>query len=146
MARAAGEALFGIRADRDRARRHPRATDFRITGFRSDPASVFLRVGQKDLGVLSQLIRLMFQRMFAVPRETDRAEEGRFDVLFLLDEFTSLGKMRETGRAIPTVRASGAHLMRKGFGLGPEPERNSGGEADGVTGVTPSRAISPSWA
>ena len=87
------------------------ATDFWITDFRSDPASVFLCVSQKDLGVLSPLIRLMFQQMFTLLQETDRTEEDRFDVLFLLDEFVSLGRMQEMGRAITTVRSSGAHLM-----------------------------------
>ena len=87
------------------------ATDFWITDFRSDPASVFLCVSQKDLGVLSPLIRLMFQQMFTLLQETDRTEEDKFDVLFLLDEFASLGKMQEMGRAITTVRSSGAHLM-----------------------------------
>ena len=87
------------------------ATDFWITDFRSDPGSVFLCVSQKDLGVLSPLIRLMFQQMFTLLQETDRTEEDRFDVLFLLDEFASLGKMQEMGRAITTVRSSGAHLM-----------------------------------
>jgi type IV secretion system protein VirD4 len=87
------------------------ATDFWITDFRSDPASVFLCVGQKDLGVLSPLIRLMFQQMFTLLQETDRTVDDKFDVLFLLDEFASLGKMEEMGRAITTVRSSGAHLM-----------------------------------
>ena len=87
------------------------ATDFWITDFRSDPASVFLCVSQKDLGVLSPLIRLMFQQMFTLLQETDRTAEDKFDVLFLLDEFASLGRMEEIGRAITTVRSSGAHLM-----------------------------------
>lgn len=87
------------------------ATDFWITDFRSDPASVFLCVCQKDFGVLSPLIRLMFQQMFTLLQETDRTAEDRFDVLFLLDEFASLGRMEEMGRAITTVRSSGAHLM-----------------------------------
>ena len=87
------------------------ATDFWITDFRSDPASVFLCVSQKDLGVLSPLIRLMFQQMFTLLQETDRTVDDKFDVLFLLDEFASLGKMEEMGRAITTVRSSGAHLM-----------------------------------
>jgi type IV secretion system protein VirD4 len=86
-------------------------SDFRIETFRADPASVFLCVGQKDLGVLSPLIRLMFQQMFMILQETDKTEADRFDVLFLLDEFASLGKMEEMGRAITTVRSSGAHLM-----------------------------------
>jgi type IV secretion system protein VirD4 len=87
------------------------ATDFWITDFRSDPGSVFLCVSQKDLGVLSPLIRLMFQQMFTLLQETDRTDADKFDVLFLLDEFASLGKMQEMGRAITTVRSSGAHLM-----------------------------------
>jgi type IV secretion system protein VirD4 len=44
-------------------------------------------------------------------QETDRTADDKFDVLFLLDEFASLGKMEEMGRAITTVRSSGAHLM-----------------------------------
>jgi type IV secretion system protein VirD4 len=87
------------------------ATDFWITDFRSDPASVFLCVSQKDLGVLSPLIRLMFQQMFTLLQETEPTEDDKFDVLFLLDEFASLGRMKEMGRAITTVRSSGAHLM-----------------------------------
>jgi type IV secretion system protein VirD4 len=61
--------------------------------------------------VLSPLIRLIFQQMFTPLQETDRTPEDRFDVLFLLDEFASLGRMEEMGRAITTVRSSGAHLM-----------------------------------
>ena len=61
--------------------------------------------------MLSPLIRLMFQQMFTLLQETDRTEADTFDVLFLLDEFASLGKMEEMGRAITTVRSSGAHLM-----------------------------------
>ncbi len=87
------------------------ASDFEITNFRSDPASVYLCVSQKDLGVLSPLIRLMFQQMFTALQEADRGEKDKFDVLFLLDEFASLGRMEEMGRAITTVRSSGAHLM-----------------------------------
>ena len=87
------------------------ATDFWITDFRSDPGSVFLCVSQKDLGMLSPLIRLMFQQMFTLLQETDRTAEDKFDVLFLLDEFASLGRMEEMGRAITTVRSSGAQLM-----------------------------------
>ena len=87
------------------------ASDFEITSFRSDPASVFLCVSQKDLGVLAPLIRLMFQQMFTALQEEERGEKDKFDVLFLLDEFASLGRMEEMGRAITTVRSSGAHLM-----------------------------------
>ncbi|TPE47894.1 type IV secretory system conjugative DNA transfer family protein [Amaricoccus solimangrovi] len=87
------------------------ASDFEITSFRSDPGSVFICVSQKDLGVLSPLIRLMFQQMFTALQETERGENDKFDVLFLLDEFASLGKMEEMSRAITTVRSSGAHLM-----------------------------------
>ena len=53
------------------------ATDFWITDFRSDPASVFICVSQKDLGVLSPLIRLMFQQMFTLLQEADRTDEGQ---------------------------------------------------------------------
>ncbi|PZQ46294.1 MAG: type IV secretion system protein VirD4 [Rhodovulum sulfidophilum] len=87
------------------------ASDFEITSFRSDPASVFLCVSQKDLEVLAPLIRLLFQQMFTDLQETERGAKDRYDVLFLLDEFASLGKMQELGRAITTVRSSGAHLM-----------------------------------
>ena len=87
------------------------ASDFEITRLRSDPGSVFICVSQKDLSVLAPLIRLMFQQMFTLLQETDRTEADTFDVLFLLDEFASLGKMEEMGRAITTVRSSGAHLM-----------------------------------
>ncbi len=87
------------------------ATDFRITDLRSDPGSLYICVGQKDLAVLSPLIRLMFQQMFMLLQETERTKQDKFDVLFLLDEFASLGRMEEMGRAITTVRSSGAHLM-----------------------------------
>ena len=61
--------------------------------------------------MLSPVIRLMFQQMFTILQENDPTEDDILPVLFLLDEFASLGKMDEMSRAITTVRSSGAHLM-----------------------------------
>ena len=86
-------------------------SDFDISTFRSDPASLYLRVTQRDIDRLGPLLRLLLQQMFTVLQETPKGAKDHFDVLFVLDEFASLGKMEELSRAITTLRSSGAHLM-----------------------------------
>ncbi len=87
------------------------ATEFEITSFRSDPAALYLCVTQTDIEKLAPLLRLILQQMFTLLQETRRGPRDRFDVLFVLDEFASLGRMDELSRAITTLRASGTHLM-----------------------------------
>lgn len=86
-------------------------SDFNVSTFRSDPASLYLRVTQRDIDRLGPLLRLLLQQMFTVLQETPKGAKDHFDVLFVLDEFASLGKMEELSRAITTLRSSGAHLM-----------------------------------
>lgn len=86
-------------------------SDFDVSTFRSDPASLYLRVTQRDIDRLGPLLRLLLQQMFTVLQETPKGAKDHFDVLFVLDEFASLGKMEELSRAITTLRSSGAHLM-----------------------------------
>ncbi|ABI93409.1 type IV secretion system protein VirD4 (plasmid) [Roseobacter denitrificans] len=86
-------------------------SDFTFTNLRRQPASIYFVVGPNDLDPLSSLIRLMFQQAVAITqREMPKADEP-FPVLFLLDEFASLGRMDALSQAITTLRGYGGRLM-----------------------------------
>ena len=87
------------------------ASDFDIRSFRADPASLYLCVTQTDIGQIGPLLRVMIGQMCAAIQENKRGPEDRFDVLFVLDEFASLGRSDELSTAITTLRSEGGHLM-----------------------------------
>jgi type IV secretion system protein VirD4 len=89
------------------------ASDFTFEDLRREPASIYIVVAPNDLGSLAPLIRLMFQHAVAVIQraEPDREAGEVFPVLFLLDEFVSLGRMTELARAMTTLRGYGGRVM-----------------------------------
>ena len=88
-------------------------SDFSIQTLRSTPASIFIVVAPNDLVPLAPLIRLMFQQTIAILQRTEpKKEKGEsFPVLFLLDEFVSLGRMDVLSSAITTLRSYGGRVM-----------------------------------
>lgn len=102
-----GLSLWADPAVRDATSR----SDFTFTNLRRQPASIYFVVGPNDLDPLSALIRLMFQQAVAITqREMPQADEP-FPILFLLDEFASLGRMDALSKAITTLRGYGGRLM-----------------------------------
>lgn len=86
-------------------------SDFTFEDLRSDPASIFIVVSPNDLGPLSAMIRLMFQQAVAITQRAMPGPKDKFPVLFLMDEFASLGRMDTLSNAITTLRGYGGRLM-----------------------------------
>ncbi|MBA3583335.1 MAG: type IV secretion system ATPase VirD4 [Gemmatimonadetes bacterium] len=89
------------------------ASDFDLHNLRSEPASIFVVVSPNDFVPLAPLIRVMVQQTIAIMQrsEPDRAKGEVFPVLFLLDEFVSLGRMDVLADAITTLRSYGGRVM-----------------------------------
>lgn len=87
------------------------ASDFSIHDLRRDPASIYLVVAPNDLVPLAPLVRLIFQQTIAVIQRTEPTSSEPFPILFLLDEFASLGRMEILSSAITTLRSYGGRVM-----------------------------------
>ena len=86
-------------------------SDFSIRTLRSEPSSIYLCVNANDIIVLSPLMRLLFQQMVSTLQNRLPEEDDVFEVLFLLDEFKSLGKMSLIETAITTLAGFGGRFM-----------------------------------
>ena len=87
------------------------ASDFSLANLRRDPASIYIVVQPNDLGAIAPLIRLMFQQSVATLQAHLPEPDEPFPVLFLLDEFASLGRMEVLKQAITTLRGYGGRIM-----------------------------------
>ncbi|MEO0910554.1 MAG: type IV secretory system conjugative DNA transfer family protein, partial [Pseudomonadota bacterium] len=86
-------------------------SDFNIRTLRSDPCSIYLCVNANDIVVLSPLMRLLFQQMISTMQSRLPEKDDVFEVLFLLDEFKSLGKMSLIETAVTTLAGFGGRFM-----------------------------------
>lgn len=86
-------------------------SDFDLSDLRRDPASIYIVVSPNDLVPLSPLVRLLFQQAVAVLQRREPTKDEKFPVLFLLDEFVSLGRMDALGTGITTLRSYGGRIM-----------------------------------
>lgn len=86
-------------------------SDFTFTDLRRTPSTIYFVVGPNDLDPLSALIRLMFQQAVAITQREMPQQDEPFPVLFLLDEFKSLGRMDALSQAITTLRGYGGRVM-----------------------------------
>ena len=87
------------------------ASDFSVHDMRRTPASVFIVVSPNDLAPLAPLVRLIFQQSIATLQRAEPGPDESFPVLFLLDEFASLGRMDVLSAAITTLRGFGGRVM-----------------------------------
>lgn len=87
------------------------ASDFSVHDMRRNPASVFIVVSPNDLAPLAPLVRLIFQQSIATLQRAEPGPDETFPVLFLLDEFASLGRMDVLSSAITTLRGFGGRVM-----------------------------------
>jgi len=87
------------------------ASDFSVHDMRRKPASVFIVVSPNDLAPLAPLVRLIFQQSIATLQRAEPGPDETFPVLFLLDEFASLGRMDVLSSAITTLRGFGGRVM-----------------------------------
>lgn len=107
-------------------------TDFRIETMRQRATSVYITVSPNDLEPLAPLVRVLFQQAIGVISQREPIKRrkpslwGRlrgqkkaqpdelhepFPVLFLIDEFASLGKLDILIRALTWLRGYGGRVM-----------------------------------
>ena len=87
------------------------ASDFGIDDLRRDPTSIFVIVSPNDIVPLAPLVRLMFQQTIALLQRAEPGPDEPYPVLFLLDEFASLGRMEVLQQAVTTLRGYGGCIM-----------------------------------
>lgn len=88
-------------------------SDFSITDLRSNPASIYLVISQGQLARMAPLVRVLFQQIInqLSLSEPDVDAGEIYSVLFVLDEFRSLGHMDSLLEAITAVGGHGGRLM-----------------------------------
>lgn len=86
-------------------------SDFGIQDLRRDPTSIYVVVSPNDLVPLAPLIRLFFQQTISIMQRAEPGKDEPFPVLFLLDEFASLGRMEVLQQAVTTLRGYGGRIM-----------------------------------
>ena len=108
------------------------ATDFRVEEMRRHGTSVYVTVSPNDLEPLAPLVRVLFQQAIGVLQQREPVKRARsgmrdwlrrprkpkpnetpepFPVLFLMDEFVSLGRLDILIRALTTLRGFGGRVM-----------------------------------
>ena len=89
------------------------ATDFAIVDMRSLPTSVYIVIPPTDIVPLAPLVRLIFQQAVSILQRTmpDVTKGEKYPVLFLLDEFVTLGRMDNLKTAITTLREFDVRVM-----------------------------------
>ena len=86
-------------------------SDFNIKTLRKTPTSIFLCVNPNDMETLAPLMRLMFQQIVSSLQSNLPEEDEVFEVLFLLDEFKSLGQLATIETAITTIAGYGGRFL-----------------------------------
>lgn len=86
-------------------------SDFDISDLRRSPASIYIIVAPNDLSVLAPVVRLLFQQTVAILQSKEPQKDEPYPVLFLLDEFSQLGRMTALSQAISTIRSYGGRMM-----------------------------------
>ena len=108
------------------------ATDFRVEEMRRRGTSIYVTVSPNDLEPLAPLVRVLFQQAIGVMQQREPVKRARpgmqkwlpwrrkpdpnattepFPVLFLMDEFVSLGRLDILIRALTTLRGFGGRVM-----------------------------------
>ena len=87
------------------------ATDFSLYDLRRKGTSVFVVVSPNDLVPLAPLVRILFQQAIAILQRAEPGPDEKLHVLFLMDEFASLGRMEVLSSAITTLRSYAGRVM-----------------------------------
>jgi len=87
------------------------ATDFDITKLRERKTTIYVVVSLADLTSLRPLLRLFFEQIFAAQLRKEPGPDDKHKVLFLLDEFESLGTMDSIVDKLPFVRSFGIRMI-----------------------------------
>jgi len=87
------------------------ATDFNIMELRKKKTTIYVVVSLADLTSLRPLLTLFFEQTFMSQLRKEPGPEDKHKILFLLDEFESLGTMTGIVDKLPFVRSFGIRIM-----------------------------------
>ncbi|MEP1231567.1 MAG: type IV secretory system conjugative DNA transfer family protein [Litorimonas sp.] len=86
-------------------------TDFDISALRKTKMTIYVVVSLADISSLRPLLTLFFEQVFAVQLRKEPGKEDKHKVLFLMDEFESLGTMDGIVDKLPFVRSFNIRIM-----------------------------------
>jgi len=87
------------------------ATDFNIMELRKKKTTIYVVVSLADLTSLRPLLTLFFEQTFMSQLRKEPGKDDKHKILFLLDEFESLGTMEGIVDKLPFVRSFGIRIM-----------------------------------
>ena len=87
------------------------ATDFDINALRREPTTIYIIVGISDMRTLRPLIKLFIEQIYSAQLRHEPQADEPHKVLFLLDEFESLGTMTSVVDNLPFVRSYAVRMM-----------------------------------
>jgi len=87
------------------------ATDFDIMELRKKKTTIYVVVSLADLTSLRPLLTLFFEQTFMSQLRKEPGKDDIYKLLFLLDEFESLGTMNGIVDKLPFVRSFGIRIM-----------------------------------
>ena len=86
-------------------------TDFDIMKLREQKTTIYVVVSLADLASLRPLLALFFEQVFAAQLRNEPGKDDIYKVLFLMDEFESLGTMDGIVDKLPFVRSFNIRIM-----------------------------------
>ncbi len=84
--------------------------DFDFGNFRRAPHTVYFTVTSEDIPTIAPLVRMFFAEAIAKLQEKEPGPDEPFPVMFLLDEFQRLGKMKIIVDSISLLRSYGGNV------------------------------------
>ena len=86
-------------------------TDFDIMSLRRSRTSIYVVVSLADMATLRPLLKLFFEQVFAAQLRKEPQADEKHKILFLMDEFESLGTMDGVVDKLPFVRSFGIRML-----------------------------------
>jgi len=87
------------------------ATDFDVTELRRTKMTIYVVVSLSDLASLRPLLKLFFEQVFAAQLRKEPQADETNKILFLMDEFESLGTMDGIVDKLPFVRSFAVRIL-----------------------------------
>jgi len=87
------------------------ATDFDVTSLRKQKTTIYVVVSLADLAALRPLLKLFFEQVFAAQLRKEPQADEPHKILFLMDEFESLGTMDGIVDKLPFVRSFAVRIL-----------------------------------
>jgi len=86
-------------------------TDFDVMALRQNKTTIYVVVSLADLASLRPLLTLFFEQVFAAQLRKEPGQNDKYKILFLMDEFESLGTMNGIVDKLPFVRSFNIRIL-----------------------------------